>query len=185
MIDKPDGAFTGTDEMGVSAPVAIVKNCTTLEPVSATARIPSRVSISTAPGFVPAGVPGPTTDGGVVEKSGNTAMLVTDGLLSAGNGGVVRATDSGYRPGKAELTALEGRLRFNCREEDVEPCAKLLPMKVGFASKPPEPKYPPSTVRLKSLPVALCAMLSGSDATVVGRTGTTVMVNGPAPLVTG
>src|SRR5437868_12125974 len=170
--------------MGVSEPVPMVKNCTAFEPVSATARIPRRASISTAPGLVPA-VADPTTDGAVVEKSGNTAMLVTDGLLRAGNGGVVRATDSGYKPGKAELTALEGRLRFNCREEDVEPCARLLPMKVGFASKPPEPKYPPSTVRLKSLPVALCAMLSGSDATVVGRTGTTVMVNGPAPLVTG
>jgi hypothetical protein len=67
LIDRPEGALTATDEIGVSDPFPMLKNCTRFEPVSPTARIPNRVSISTALGLVPAGTLVVPTEGGVAE----------------------------------------------------------------------------------------------------------------------
>ena len=56
LIERPEGAFTATGvPTGLNDPVPTVKNATWFEAVSATARIPSRVSISTALGKEPGG----------------------------------------------------------------------------------------------------------------------------------
>ena len=68
----------------VSDPLPMPKNSMVLEPVSATAKTPKVGSISMAPGFNPALIDVADFWGGLLEKSGKSAMFVAAALLGTG-----------------------------------------------------------------------------------------------------